>query len=377
MLKKIAHIVQKGDENGNDMIVRFRLSSGLEIVGAATKNNYGGEWDTGPTWNYSVLSDQPFLVDTGRHNMGRPLLRMLESAGAPGSDLRSVIISHGHEDHDGGLYEIAHLTGAGVKAHEIYSRLIQSYPALAPAGAKNDFPASCWHCFMPESFSKEYCVRYHKERTSLTIEDVGEGSDSLGEDIRIYHTPGHSPDALSILLGNEALIVGDTVLPEITPFPSREDFFQQAQPILPGHYTSADSIYGLHAYLRSLQKLKDIEAENPGLLALPAHRLYTRDRWNEMVLSERVDELVEHHVRRCSDIMDILKERPKSGKEIAIDYFDARKLKGFGIFMAVNEILSHCELLTAADDVKIEDGKFVPTGGYNFESYIHALKPER
>lgn len=217
------------------MIVRFRLPSGLEIVGAATKNNYGGEWDTGPSWNYAVLSDKPFLVDTGRHHMGRPLLRMLESAGVSRNDLRTVVISHGHEDHDGGLFEIAQATGAGVKAHEIYHRLIQSYPTYAPAGAKNDFPASCWHCFMPESFSREHCIRYHKERISLTIEDVCEGNGSLGENVSIYHAPGHSPDSLSVLLGSEAIIVGDTVLPEITPFPSREAFFEQAQPILPRH----------------------------------------------------------------------------------------------------------------------------------------------
>jgi glyoxylase-like metal-dependent hydrolase (beta-lactamase superfamily II) len=373
VLKKIAQIVQNGDELGNNMVVRLRLPSGLEIVGAATKNFYGGEWDYGPSWNYFVLSDKPFLVDTGRFNMGRPLLDMLESAGVSGKDLRSVVISHGHEDHDGGLFEIAQATGAGVKAHEIYSRLICSYPSLAPAGAKNHFPASCWHCFMPESFSRENCSRYHKERVSLAIESVHEGNGALGENIHIYHTPGHSPDALAILLGSEAILVGDTVLPEITPFPSREEFFLQSQPILPPSYTSADSIYGLRAYLRTLRKLKEIAAKHPGLLVLPAHRFFSKNHWNELDLAARVEELVEHHIRRCADILEIVKEQPKSGKEIAVEYYDESRLKGVGIFMAVNEILSHCELLAAANDVTAEDGKFVSTGGSNFESFIRAL----
>ena len=375
MLKKIAQVVQNGDEHGNNMVVRFRLPSGLEIVGAATKNSYGGEWDYGPSWNFVVLSDKPFLLDTGRFNMGRPLLDMLESAGVSGNDLRSVIISHGHEDHDGGLFEIAQATVVGVKAHEIYGRLICSYPSLAPAGAKNDFPASCWHCFMPESFSREHCIRYHKERVSLAIEAVREGNGALGENIHIFHTPGHSPDALAILLGNEAILVGDTVLPEITPFPSREEFFRQAQPILPRRYTSADSIYGLRAYLRTLQKLKETATKHPGLLVLPAHRFFNKNHWNELDLAARVDELIEHHIQRCTDILKIVKEKPKSGKEIAAEYFKESKLKGFGIFMAVNEILSHCELLTAANDVTVEDGKFVSTGSSSFESYIHALQP--
>ena len=375
MLKKIAHIVQNGDEHGNNMVVRFRLPSGLEIVSAATKNSYGGEWDYGPSWNYVVLSDKPFLVDTGRFNMGRPLLDMLKSAGVSGNDLHSVVISHGHEDHDGGLFEITQATGAGVKAHEIYRRLICSYPSLAPAGAKNDFPASCWHCFMPESFSSEHCSRYHKERMSLAIEDVREGNGALGENIRIYHAPGHSPDALAILLGSEAILVGDTVLPEITPFPSREEFFQRVQTILPQNYTNAQSIYGLRAYLRTLQKLREAATKHPGLLVLPAHRFFNKNHWNELDLVARVDELIEHHIQRCADILEIVKEEPKSGKDIAVEYFEQSKLKGFGIFMAVNEILSHCELLIAANDVKIEEGKFLSTGGSNFESFIHGLQP--
>ncbi len=59
--KYIKKIINKGDENGNEMVVKFQLPSGLEIVGLPTKNFYGGHWDLGPTWNYAVMADQPFL----------------------------------------------------------------------------------------------------------------------------------------------------------------------------------------------------------------------------------------------------------------------------------------------------------------------------
>ena len=42
-------VVQHGEANGNGMIVRLRLPSGLEILGLPTKNFYGGDWDLGPT----------------------------------------------------------------------------------------------------------------------------------------------------------------------------------------------------------------------------------------------------------------------------------------------------------------------------------------
>ena len=68
-----AEVIHRGDDSGNEMLVRFRLPSGLEIFGLPTKNFYGGHWDLGPTWNYAVLSDKPFLVDAGRFGQGKNL----------------------------------------------------------------------------------------------------------------------------------------------------------------------------------------------------------------------------------------------------------------------------------------------------------------
>ena len=98
-----AEIVRRGDQSGNEMVVRFRLPSGLEILGLPTKNAYGGHWDLGPTWNYAVMADRPFLVDAGKFGQGDRLLAMMEVAGIADSDLDFVLISHSHEDHDGGL----------------------------------------------------------------------------------------------------------------------------------------------------------------------------------------------------------------------------------------------------------------------------------
>ena len=62
MEQHIEKIISQGDENGNEMVVKFQLPSGLEIIGLPTKNFYGGYWDLGPTWNYAVLADEPFLM---------------------------------------------------------------------------------------------------------------------------------------------------------------------------------------------------------------------------------------------------------------------------------------------------------------------------
>ena len=173
-------IIQKGDASGNGWIVKFRLPSGLEIVGFPTKNFYGGHWDLGPTWNYVILADRPFLIDSGRYGQGRHLVDMMRIAGINPVDLDFVLISHSHEDHDGGLAELVEMTHLTVKAHTIYDLLIRQYPDMAPAGPKQNFPAKCWHCFMPESFFKDNCLGYHNVLQTMDVQRIGDGSEKIG-----------------------------------------------------------------------------------------------------------------------------------------------------------------------------------------------------
>ncbi len=350
MLHDRMKVIDEGDGQGNNMIIKFEFPSGLEIMGLATKNFYGGEWDYGATWNYVVMGDKPFMVDTGRFGMGKKLLQMMESAGFNGADIESIYISHGHEDHDGGLCEALELTGANVKAHYLYDRLIRFYPEFAPRDFRKKFPAACWRCFMPTEFSDQHCIKYHKERDAMTVETIPGDCDLNGERSKIYHTPGHSPDAISFLFEREAIIVGDTILPEITPFPSTEDFFDTISDVVKPFDVKAEDIVGLRAFIRSIKKLKSIGLQNPDMVVLPAHRLFHIDHWNEFDLADRADEIIEHHIDRSSDILDILKQGPKTAMEIAEEYFDEALLKGAGALMAENEVFSHCELLAAAKD---------------------------
>jgi glyoxylase-like metal-dependent hydrolase (beta-lactamase superfamily II) len=374
MLKEMVEIIRNGEKNGDHMLIRLPLSSGIDIYGLPTENAYGGEWDLGPTWNYLVLADQPFLVDTGRRGTGKKLFEMMETAGIGREDLSFVLLSHGHEDHDGGLAEMVNEAGVPVKAHDVYNRLIRFYPEQAPSRAKESFPASCWRCFMPESFSRKHCLDYHQERSRLTIEAVSGNPHSLGNDITVHHVPGHSPDSLALSVGGEILIVGDTLLPDITPWPSQEGLFREVQGILRPEYPSAESVYGLRAYIRSLKKLAALGNGMKELLVLPSHRLFYDGEWKDMNLATRVHELIAHHQERCAAILKILGSGPKTARDIARVHFEERLLKGYGMLMAENEIISHCELMAACGDVLMrEDGQMEATGAQGFELMIRDL----
>jgi glyoxylase-like metal-dependent hydrolase (beta-lactamase superfamily II) len=377
MLQDMIKVIRQGDSSGNDMLIRIKLPSGREILGCPTENAYGGEWDLGPTWNYVVMNDKPFLVDTGRFGMGAKLLEMMRSGGVSGTDLDFVIVSHGHEDHDGSLAEIVDYTKARVKAHYIYDRLIRYYPERAPTDVRKNFPASCWRCFMPESFTSEHCIDYQRSRSGLKIESIKDSCHKLDGNTFAYHVPGHSPDSLAIVLGGEAILVGDTVLPDITPWPSQEKIFENVRDILQPRYPSARSVYGLMAYISSLKKLKAIAEELVDPVVLPAHRFFYNGQWNNINLITRANELIAHHTQRCGDILKILEQGPKTAREIAMAHFDENLLKGFGILMAENEVISHCELLCACDDTVLKkDEKFAATGSINFESVVRSLAPE-
>ena len=372
-----AEIVHKGDENGNEMTVRFRMPSGLEILGLPTKNSYGGHWDLGPTWNYAVMSDRPFLVDAGRFGQGSHLLAMMESTGIQPEDLEFVLISHGHEDHDGGLAELLSAARLKVKAHAIYNHLVQKYPAISPDSDKKEFPAKCWHCPMPESFYSRNCLGYHQELQDLKVDPIDNGEATIGPDIRTYHLPGHSPDCLAVRLGEEAIIVGDIILPDISPWPTRKSLYDEVAEVINPDYTDAGAIFGLRRYIQSLKKLIEIDRCHPGLIVLPAHRQYYKGRWNSINLEHRSKELITHHIERCSAIVEILNSRPKTAEEIAAAHFEERLLAGFGNIMAANEIVSHCELLIESGDaILMNNNAYAATGSTHFESYIQNLKAD-
>ncbi|UCG09037.1 MAG: MBL fold metallo-hydrolase [Desulfobacterales bacterium] len=370
-------VIHQGDESGNDMTVKYRLPSGLEIFGLPTMNFYGGHWDLGPTWNYAVMADKPFLVDSGRFGQGQKLVGMMDSVGIDPEDLEFVLISHSHEDHDGGLAELVKSTRLKVKAHAIYDLLIRKYPRKAPAGYKEDFPAKCWHCFMPESFYTRNCRDYHKVFQELEVDRLGDGKYSLGANIHTYHLPGHSPDCLAVLLGDEAIIVGDIVLPDITPWPTREAMYDEVADIIRADYTRPQAIFGLQRYIKSLKKLAEIARLHPDVLVLPAHRLYYNGRWNPIYLEDKVNELRQHHIQRCAAILDILSDGPMIADDIARHHFDPGLLEGLGSLMAANEVISHCELLIHSGDVvALEENKYAATGSTNFEADIHALRSD-
>ncbi len=132
---------------------------------------------TGLTSNvYLILGDQPGLIDAGSGPPENRLKLMIEKTGVNPKSLKTLILTHNHPDHSGGLVELA---GMNIR--------VIAHPSVAV------------------TISKDFEIR-----TVMDNETVKIGHLTL----KVFHTPGHAPE--SICLYNhpyQILFSGDTVFP--------------------------------------------------------------------------------------------------------------------------------------------------------------------
>lgn len=364
---KQPEIIRHGQPNGEGMVLQYTTRQGTNVFCLAIPNIHDDtDWDLGPTWCYLVSGSSQLLIDTGRFGNVAVLEDQLSAIDRQWSDIDAVI-THGHEDHDGNLPDVLPLARAELWAHELYPTMISYFPDIADGECRPWLPGSCRSCAMPESFVEKNCAAYHTRRSRLRIDrPITEGA-SAPDGMRFLHTPGHSPDSICIILEDEVIFTGDTILPDITPHPSRADAFVANRRILPQAYGSANTVYGLCHYVKSL---RHVAASHEGRFqaTFPAHRLYYGGRFNLIHSArDRANAIVEFHIERCRAILDIVDSKPLDVDDIAERHFLPSQLKRHGRLMARNELLAHIEVMEECGDVVWvgEDGRLLQHTGTN------------
>jgi len=203
---------------------------------------------------YLLGREKLLLIDTG-YREEQTVSRLQSLLMRNSARLEKLVITHGHVDHAGAMAEIKDRFAPRTFAHEMEKDLLE---ARGLALAVDEW---------------------------LTGEPVIE---SEAGPLKVLSTPGHSPGHICLWLEQQhALFTGDLVVGEGTSFVGPPD----------GDMSS---------YMRSLQKIKQLEAE----LIFPGHGPVIREPKRHLA------SLVEHRLLRETQILLLLKQGPATSREL-------------------------------------------------------------
>jgi glyoxylase-like metal-dependent hydrolase (beta-lactamase superfamily II) len=238
------------------------------------------------------------LIDAGWNTEGafKSLEQGLGEVGAKITDISRVILTHSHLDHYGLASRIKNLSpSTEILAHRIESELIK-LRYLDTTVMWEQTAATLRQHGIPDS-ERQFMGFPDMQNIPVVLPTIllsgGEIIDTGLYKLEIIWTPGHSPGHICLYEPkNRLLFSGDHVLPTISPNVG----FQ----VLSGENPLKD-------YLNALRKVRDLSVTQ----VLPAHE-YTFSN-----LSDRVDEIIEHHKQRQNEILTILHDNHHSAYEIA------------------------------------------------------------
>ncbi len=293
---------------------------------------------------YLIKGARSLLVDTGFHLEAcrQALLAGLRELNVSMEDT-DIFLTHLHSDHTGLAPDIASPSTRIFIGEKDLSHMPGAQSTFSWADSDRRFAAEGFPWDLLEVLTERNPAQGLSPAPYDHYIPVADGQvfSYGGHRFRAIWTPGHTPGHLCLFEAETGIcLLGDHVLFDITPNITRWNGV-------------ADS---LGDYLGSLQAVRTL----PVTLPLPAHRTVHR------TFSQRCDELIAHHQRRCGEVLHIL------GSEHALTAWDiaarmtwrirARDWASFPTpqkWFAVGEAMAHMDHLTAQGQVeRYWDGTF-------------------
>ncbi len=289
------------------------------------------------TNTYLLQGDDGYLlIDAGwgDEEAFQALRKQLAEIGVDLKDISQIIVTHAHRDHYGLADRLRQLSRAKISLHHLEKNVIASrYQNIdevihqmeqwlnvngVPA---NDLPTS-QAAFVGMSRPPAMAL---PDISLSGAETISVGSFSL----RVLWTPGHSPGHICLYESSQKILfAGDHVLPTITPNVS---------------LTPQSTTNPLGDFLNSLNVVKQLDVN----LVLPAHEHIFPG------LQTRVEEIIQHHKHRNSEILETIKAEPKTAYQISAAITWMPQLGGvrfqdlapWNKRAAVSETLAHLEAM--------------------------------
>jgi glyoxylase-like metal-dependent hydrolase (beta-lactamase superfamily II) len=282
--------------------------------------------------NCYLIDDEPLtLVDTGP-NSGKALDELqgqLAEHGHSIDDLELVLLTHQHIDHLGLVEIIVEHSGAEVAAIDVAARRLANF--AEDAELDDEFSAALMlENGIPENVvialqgvSRAFRAWGSHATVTRPLRD-GEVLELRDRRLEVLHRPGHSPsDTVFWDSERRILIAADHLLPTISSNPLI------ARP-LDG---STKRTQALVSYIASLRRTRELDAQ----IVLPGHGDPITDH------VALIDERLRNTERRKQKILGLVRERPKTGHEIAQELWG--NVAVTQAFLTLSEVIGHLDLL--------------------------------
>ena len=295
--------------------------------------------------NCYLIEDEPLtLIDTGP-NSGKSLDELEQALAAHGhsiEELGLIVITHQHMDHLGLVEILARRSGADVAALDLLEPYLADFRSSVIADdefsqrimRRHGIPADLATVLgaVGAAFrafgSRADVTRPLRDGDSLSLTD---------RTLQALHRPGHSPsDTVFWDPEREILIAGDHLLGHISsnPLVSRplqRDGGDGSRP------------RALITYMDSMLATREL----PAKLVLPGHGAPITD------LRGLIDERLRLHRRRARKILGILRPRPMTAYEIALEMWG--NVAVTQAYLTLSEVLGHLDLLLRDELVRERD----------------------
>jgi glyoxylase-like metal-dependent hydrolase (beta-lactamase superfamily II) len=290
---------------------------------------------------YFIEDSIPTLIDGGFHS--KEGLALVENAlrekGVRLSDIKRVLLTHGHLDHVGLAGRIQHSSGAEVYIHPrdtdkcIWN--IETYAEKKKAPFLRFFREGGLPENIVESISSQMDARFQSFFPGdFAVEDL-EMDKKIAFDtftLEVIHCPGHTRGSVCFFdRENKRFFSGDHLLEKITSNPVVELEARE----------NGNGYKSLSNYLNSLEVTAHLDIAQ----ILPGHGSPFRGH------RKRIQEIKKHHRSRRDEVLRAL-DSPSITRD-GINLFEITmavfpELRAWDIFLGMSEILGHLEMLEEA-----------------------------
>lgn len=262
------------------------------------------------------------------------------------SDIDTILITHGHIDHYGGLPFVRQFTDAPVGVHILDRRVLSNHEERVVVASRR-LENFLTEAGVDEKHRAALMSVYHFGKTyyrSTPVQFLLKPGERTVGDIDVYHVPGHCPGQVCLRV-DDILLTADHILARTTP--------HQAPESITNHM-------GLAHYLASLDHISRVEGIR---LGLGGHEDPIAD------IPARIAAIKHAHDERLNLILDICRQ-PKTTAEISRELFG--RVESYHVLLALEETGAHVEYLYQRGELIAANVKAIESDAQPVIQYICA-----